>query len=169
MDDSGERGLSRPGDVPDDVRLVLEQAAAALDEARERVDALTRECEEQTEARERLVGVVEAVVSGLRAGLLTVDRSLVVTDCSDRAAALLDVPRSQLVGRELSAVGDPSSRELAELVTACLDDRPSYGVITRSDRRIHAGCASFDAGRGAVAVLQEIQPVSDRAGASGSP
>jgi PAS domain-containing protein len=141
----------------------LESVAEAMDEARTRIDDLVDELERQSSQRERLVGVLDAVVSGLDAGLVVVDRSLAVTDCSDRAAALLRVRRTDVVGRDLASIG-PAGRQLAPLVASCFDARPSHGVLPALDPPVHAGCASFDAGTAAVAVLQELSepgPASD--------
>jgi PAS domain-containing protein len=139
-----------------------------MDEARQRIDELVDQLERHSSQRERLLGVLDAVVAGLDAGVVVVDRSLTVTDCSERAAALLRVPRRDIVGQDLAATG-PVGRQLAPLVASCFDARPSHGVLEGLHPPVHAGCAAFDAGTAAVAVLQELSqkelsdplPVSD--------
>jgi PAS domain-containing protein len=132
----------------------LDQAVESLMEARQRLDELLDHIDRYTAERERLVGVVEAVVSGLDAGLVVVDRKLVVTDCSERAAVLLRGSRTDIVGRALSQTG-AAGAELAALIAGCFDARPCHGRLEQLEPHIHASCAAFDAGAAAVAVLQQ--------------
>ena len=136
-------------------------ALATVEEARARIDELVVELEDRIEEGERLTGIVEAMVHGLDAGVLVVDRSLVITDCSDRAARMVGVGRGDLVGRQLGTAIGAGGQELVSLVEPCLDSGVTHGLVHRPDGLLMVGCASYEASTKAVVVLQkppQLQP-----------
>jgi PAS domain-containing protein len=124
--------------------------------ARRHLDELSTSLETSERDRARLASVIDAVTTGLEAGVLLVDDRLVVVDATDQAIQLLRIGRRELIGRELASI--PGGESLAEAVA--LSDHPARAVrvIERTGGDLRVACARVADEHGTVIVLQEAAP-----------
>jgi len=123
----GEGDLEARVPVPsgeDEVAVLARAFNRMTGEIKAQQDAL-RGANAQSEARRRFI---EAVLSGVSAGVLSVDEAGIVRLANARAETLLDVPPGGLPGRPLA----DAAPELAGLLEAARSEGLAAGEVTRS-------------------------------------
>ncbi len=147
------------GDARSAMHAILEDAAAAVDQGVQHLQARVTELEHREAALSQDTDLLETVLGTMVEGVIVVDGAERVLYLNGAARSLLDVPRREVIGRPLlEVVRSPGIEAGARAALQSQQIHQSEFEIPRKDKTISLGASPLagEPQRGAVLVLHDV-------------